>query len=131
MNRVLSWPHTPIVPGLLQGLKADRSKTVVTDKGMIRFDLFLGPVEMRFSRPEQALEPGTEVYVWWKGGGFVCAPTAEVDAEEEAARQIIDRVHEARIALAEARRERREKLLANVDIVLPADTPEPARQAAG
>ena len=124
MNRVLSWPHTPIVPGLLEALKEERQRTAVTDKGMIRFDLFLGPVEMKFSRHDHAVEPGTEVYVWWKGGGFVCAPATEVDAEEEAARQVVDRVHQARLALAEARRERREKLLANIDIVISGDLPD-------
>jgi hypothetical protein len=121
MNRVLSWPHTPIVRGLLEGLKAERHETVVTDKGMVHFDLFLGPVEMKFSKPEQQLEPGTRVVVWWKGGGFVCASTEEIETEELASREIADRVNQARHAIAEARRERRERLLADVDIVLPGE----------
>jgi hypothetical protein len=129
MNRVLSWPHTPIVPGLLEGLKGDRQKTIVTDKGTIRFELFLGPVEMRLSDPQHQLPPGTGVYVWWKGGGFVCAPIDELDAEDLESRRIADRLLQARSQLAAARRERRERLLAEVDIVLPhglVDIPLPA-----
>lgn len=110
MNRVLSWPHTPIVPGLLEGLRLDRTKTQVTDKGLVRFELPLGPVEMRFSDAQHQLPPGTEVYVWWKGGGFVCAPAAELDAEERAAREIAERFREVRARLAVARREREQRL---------------------
>ena len=47
MNRVLCWPHTSIVPGLLDDLKIGRSRTVVTDKGAIRFQQALGPVAAR------------------------------------------------------------------------------------
>ena len=65
MNRVLSWPYTPIFPGLLEAIQGDRNKTVVTEQGTIRFDLLLGPVEMKFCSVEQTLPPGTEVYVWW------------------------------------------------------------------
>ncbi|HET9641829.1 MAG TPA: hypothetical protein VFP68_00360, partial [Burkholderiaceae bacterium] len=82
MNRILSWPHTPIFPGLLEGLKHKRLRTRVTPRGTIRFELAAGPVEMKFSRAEQPLPPYTEVYVWWKRGGFVCAPVAEVAHEE-------------------------------------------------
>ena len=64
MSRVLSWPHTPIFPKLLDTLKVDRHQTAVTDKGTIRFDLYLGPVEMTFSNAQQQLPPGTEVQVW-------------------------------------------------------------------
>jgi hypothetical protein len=127
MNRVLSWPHTPIFPGLLEGIKGERNKTVVTDKGMIRFDLFLGPIEMKFSNPQQRLEPGTEVVVWWKGGGFVCAPVVEVAEEERESRCIAEQVMQARSQLAAARKERQARILANVDIVLPADSEQVLR----
>ncbi len=119
MNRVLSWPHTPIYPGLLEALKAERSRSVVTERGMIRFELPLGPVEMKFSSPEHQLDAGTEVYVWWKGGGFVCAPRREVRAEESEARCIVERVMQARSQLAAARKDRLARIAAHVDILLP------------
>jgi hypothetical protein len=112
MNRVLSWPHTPIVPELLEALKAQRHKTVVNDRGMIRVDLAQGPVEMKFCDAQHQLLAGTEVYVWWKGGGFVCAPAAELDADERAAQEIAERFREVRLQLAQARREREERLAA-------------------
>ena len=119
MNRVLSWPHTPICPGLLDPLKAERTRTVINERGMIRFQLPLGAVEMKFSSPEHQLNAGSEVYVWWKGGGFVCAPVSEVRAEENEAREIVDRVSQARSHLAAARKEREERLSARVSIVRP------------
>jgi len=106
MNRVLSWPHTPIFPGLLKPLMTGRHRAVVSEKGMIRFDLTLGPVEMKFSALEHQLEPGTEVYVWWKGGGFVCSAVADVEAEERQARSVADQVLQARERLQAARLER-------------------------
>lgn len=127
MNRVLSWPHTPILPGLLEGLKGERHRTFVTEKGMIYFDLFLGPVEMKFSQAQHQLPPGTEVYVWWKGGGFVCAPASDVDAEERRSRRINERVAQARMKLADARRERQAQRLNDVDIILPTDSELPLR----
>lgn len=132
MSRVLSWPHTPILPKLLDALKADRHQTTVTDKGMIRFDLLLGPVEMKFSNPQQQLPPGTEVQVWWKGTGFVCATAEEIDAEaheSEESRHIAERVHEVREQLAAARRERHERFVNDLDIVLPAAEPDQTQQA--
>ena len=96
MNRVLCWPHTPILPGLLDGLKGERHGTVVTARGTIRFDLFLGPVEMKFSNPQQQLPQGTHVFVWWKGGGFVCAAANEIDDDEQESRDIAERVLRAR-----------------------------------
>jgi hypothetical protein len=129
MNRVLSWPLTPIFPGLLESLKGEKLKTAVTGHGTIRFDLFLGPVEMKFSNHDQQLPAGTEVIVWWKGGGFVCAIPDEIVCEEEESRSIAERVIEARIHLAEARAERQARLLNDLDIVLPAEV-EPQHQAA-
>jgi hypothetical protein len=121
MNRVLCWPHTSIVPGLLEALQLGRSRTVVTDKGAIRFQQALGPVEMRFSERSHQLPAGTEVYVWWKSGGFVCAPTAEVDAEERASRHMAERVLQARAQLGAAREERLARIAANIDILLPGE----------
>jgi hypothetical protein len=126
MNRVLSWPHTAIVPGLLEALQHDKNKTVVTEKETVRFDLLRGPVEMKFSSAQQRLRPGTEVYVWWKGGGFVCAPSAEVEAEENESRRIAERVRQARSQLQAARREREARVAARVDVVIPlASDPDP------
>jgi hypothetical protein len=125
MNRILSWPDTPLVPGLLEALMEERHETVVTDKGLVRLDSSLGPVEMKFSRSAQQLAPGTAVYVWWKHGGFVCGPADEVDREERESRLIADRLAEARSHLAEARRERQARVAGQIDIVLP-DEPRPA-----
>lgn len=118
MNRVLSLPHTPMFPGLLDKLQTGRHRTVVTEKGMVRFEEALGTVEMKFSTREHRLSPGTDVYVWWKAGGFVCSPAAEIEREERATQQVNERVTMARAHLAEARAERRARLAANVDIVL-------------
>ncbi|RQP25172.1 hypothetical protein [Piscinibacter terrae] len=122
MSRVLSWPHTPIFPHLLDTLKVDRHPTAVTDKGTIRFDLPRGTVEMKFSNPSQQLHPGTEVQVWWKGSGFVCATPEDIEAEtheSEESRNIAERVHEVREQLAAARRERHERFVNELDIELP------------
>jgi hypothetical protein len=129
MNRVLSWPHTPIYAGLLEPLKAARRQAVLTERGMVRFELPLGPVEMKFSDPHQQLAAGTEVYVWWKGGGFVCAPVAEVEAEESEHRHIVERVMAARSQLAAARQERQARLAAQVDVVLPERVDSPLLHA--
>jgi hypothetical protein len=115
MNRVLSWPHTPIVPGLIEDLKAGRHMTLVTASGMVHFDASLGPVEMKFCNPHQQLAPGTEVEVWWKGGGFVCASTSELESEERQTRHIADSLAEARSRLAAARLERQARLAAGAD----------------
>ena len=125
MNRILSWPEAPIVPGLLEALSDERHETVVNDKGMIRLESPLGPVEMKFSQPAQQLPTGTEVIVWWKAGGFVCAPAQELDREESESRRIADSLAEARSHLAQARRERQARLAGNVDIVLPDEVNEP------
>lgn len=123
MNRVLSWPQTPLVPGLLDALKGERHRTVVNDNGMVRFELSLGAVEMKFCDRQHQLPPGTEVYVWWKGGGCVCAPAAELDADEQAARLIAERFREIRQQLAAARRERDVRLATLVNTVPPATEP--------
>lgn len=121
MNRVLSWPSTPIVPGLIEGLKTGRHTTVVTDKGMVHVDASLGPVEMKFCNPHQQLPPGTEVEVWWKGGGFVCASTNELESEERQTRYIADSLAEARSRLAAARRERQARIDAGAAAPRPVD----------
>jgi hypothetical protein len=122
MNRVLSWPHTPICPGLLDPLKAERRRAIVSERGMIRFLLPLGLVEMKISNPQHQLEPGTGVYVWWKCGGFVCAPITEVRAEETHAPDVVDQVMQVRSQLAAARKVRQVRLAPPVDVV----PPEPA-----
>jgi hypothetical protein len=109
-------------PHLLDALQADRHTATVTDKGTIRFDLPRGAVEMKFSNPSQQPPPGTEVQVWWKGSGFVCATAEEVEAEtheSEESRHIAERVHEVREQLAAARRERHERFVNELDIELP------------
>ena len=115
-------------PGLLDDLKTGRLRTAVTDKGMIRFKAAMGAVEMKFSTAEHQLPPGTDVFVWWKAGGFVCAPASEMEREERATEQVNQRLMSARAHLAEARAERRARLAANVDIVLE-DVDEPAHFA--
>lgn len=110
MHRTLCWPHTAIVPGLLDSATRERITSQVTRKGMIRLELPLGKVEMKFSDPRGQLAPETPVYVWWKGGGFVCAPVLEVDAEEQRLRGIAESVLQARLHLASARKEREARL---------------------
>lgn len=122
MNRILSLPHTTIVPGLLDALKSVRSRTRITPKGMIRFELVSGLVEMKIATGQEPIAPDTEVYVWWKGGGFVCAPTADVDAEERRTRKIEKRVMQARETLAAARAERWARASAYAD--LPGEQPQ-------
>lgn len=126
MNRVLSWPHTPIFPGLLRPLKTGRHETVVTDKGCVRFDLPLGPVEMRFPTLDTSVPPGTAVYVWWKGGGFVCAPVDELTAEERSTQSITCRLQDARAKLQAARLERleRDSAMAPLDELPPPQRPD-------
>jgi hypothetical protein len=130
MNRVLSWPDTPIVPGLLEPLKKLRRPTTVTERGTVRFELPLGTVEMHFPDGEQHLAPGTEVVVWWKGGGFVCAPTAELKAEERQTRVISRRVKAARARLEAARQERaaRDSALGGLQPLPPAPADHPLLQ---
>jgi hypothetical protein len=123
MNRVLSWPHTPMLRALLEHLKTERQETAVSPRGMVRIEHELGTAEMNFSVPEQQLEPGTQVYVWWKGGGFVCAAISEFKAEEREARSIAEQVLQARSQLAAARKQRQESRVSHVDIELPADDP--------
>ena len=106
MNRVLSWPQTAIVPGLLDPLKKLRSPTVVTERGSVRFQLARGTVEMQLAAGEPPLAAGTPVIVWWKGGGFLCAPAAELKAEERRTRVLCRRVKAARDRLEAARQER-------------------------
>lgn len=133
MNRVLSWPETPIVPGLLRPLKSGRSETVVTEQRTVRFELPLGVVEMGFLAKDQALEPGTRVYVWWKGGGFVCASVAEARAEEYRSRAIAERVNAARARLEAARRDRalRDSEMGGLDPLPPAPPEHPLLQPRG
>ena len=119
MNRVLSWPRTPVLNGLLEALKRERQRTEVTPEGTVRFEHALGTVEMAFSLPEEQPAAGTSVYVWWKGGGFVCAPVDEYRAELRETQAIVDRVNEMRLHLSEARRHRHGDHVAHVDIELP------------
>lgn len=121
MNRVLSWPQTTLFPGLLEPLKKGRTATRIDEHGGVRIELPLGPVEMRLMEGEAPLPAGTRVYVWWKGGGFVCAPVAELRAEAHHARAIERQVHAARERLEVARRERleRESGLSDFDVLPP------------
>jgi len=103
MNRVLSLPHTPIFPGLLEELRHGMYQTAVTDKGTVRLQHQFGPVEMRFAMQEQQLPPGTAVQVWWKGGGFVCATLAEMAADEEKRQHLASLIARVRSQFAAAR----------------------------
>lgn len=106
MNRILSLPLNTLTPAQLQALTKTRHETEVTASSSVILQHEMGPVEMRFSSAENPLAAGVRVYVWWKGGGFVCAPANEVDAEAAESLRIERRVADARSALAEARRER-------------------------
>jgi hypothetical protein len=119
MNRVLSLPHTTLFPGLLSELQRSRLRTVVRPNGIVRFEPPGGVVEMRFARGQAPIAAGTEIYVWWKAGGFVCAPTADIDAEERRARRIEQRVAQAREALAAARADRALRESAYMDLQPP------------
>lgn len=125
MNRVLSWPQTPLVPDLIKSLRTGRWETSVSERGTVRIELPLGPVEMSFLAKDHKLEPGTRVYAWWKGGGFVCAPVAEIRAEEHHSRVIADRMNAARARLQAARRERavRDSSLTELDALPPMPPP--------
>ena len=89
---------------------------------MVRFELPKGTVEMKFPSDRQQLPPGTEVYVWWKGGGFVCAPAAELDREESESRRLAERLAQARSRLAAARRARPALAAVDVEAVRAVDT---------
>jgi hypothetical protein len=109
MNHVLSLPHTLTLPGLLEPWMKGQHRTVVTRNGMVRLEGERGRVEMRFSDGQPTLPPGTEVYVWWKGGGFVCASVEEMHAEQQHAETVAARVTQARARLDEARRARADR----------------------
>jgi hypothetical protein len=116
VNRVLSLPYTKIIPGQLDALMRQRTRTTVRRDGTVRFDLPGGRVEMRLAAGQTPLPPGSEVYVWWKGGGFICAPVQEVDYEEQRARNVVRRVEQARAVLAAARADRWARLSAYGDL---------------
>ncbi len=106
MNRILSLPLHTVTPAQLQALNKERHETQVTPFGSVVLSHGMGQVEMRFASAESPLRPGVRVYVWWKGGGFVCAPADEVDARAAESERVARRVSDARSALAEARKER-------------------------
>jgi hypothetical protein len=106
VNRILSLPLTTLTPSQLQALARSRHETQVTPFGSVVLSHATGSVEMKFSSAENPLRAGVRVYVWWKGGGFVCAPADEVDAQAAESERVARRVADARTALAEARKER-------------------------
>jgi hypothetical protein len=80
---------------------------------------------MKVAAGQVPFEPGTEVYVWWKGGGFVSAPKTEVDAEERRAHLIQQRVAQARETLAAARADRWARISAYAELAsAPAPLPD-------
>lgn len=113
MNHVLSLPYTTVTPAQLRLLQADRHETVVTRTGTVRLVHPSGVVEMRFSDASHRLEGGVKVYVWWKGGGFVCAPTDHVEAEARESFRVAEQVAQTRAALAAARQERAVRIAAS------------------
>ena len=121
MNRVLSLPLTQITSEQLEFLQVDRHQTLVSERGTIRLRHRTGVVEMKFLVPEDHLPPETPVCVWWKGGGFVCASQAELEAEVQEAQTVADRVAQARSMLAAARSERSARLAAAKEAGGPAD----------
>jgi hypothetical protein len=113
VNHILSLPYATTTPSQLSELRDIRHETEITPSGTVRLSHRTGTVEMRFSSMSHPLPAGTSVYVWWKGGGFVCAPVAEVDAETMETQRIAERVAQARAALANARQERSARIAAS------------------
>jgi len=107
MNRVLSFPIIPILPDLLEALKTQSQKTIVTARKTVRIENPLGAIEAQFVIVEQQLEPGTLVRVWWKGGGLVCASIEELNAEKQQRHYITTLVTLRRAQLAKAREARK------------------------
>ncbi len=126
MNRVLSLPITRITAEQLELLKGERHQTLVSERGTIRLRHRNGVVEMKFVQPEDHLPPETPVCVWWKGGGFVCASQAELEAQALEAQTVADRVAQARSMLAAARMERSARLASKEGNTAPADPSEVA-----
>jgi hypothetical protein len=119
MNRVLSWPLLPILAQHLEQVARNRHVAVVGDKQAVRITLSFGVIEMPIAPNQQPLLAGTEVYVWFKGGGFLCGPKREIDLAERESRHALRRVKAARAALAASRAERAARLAADIDILLP------------
>lgn len=119
MNRVLSWPSVPIAAQHLEQVARARHVAVVTDRQSVRFTLPFGDIEMHIAPHQQPMLPGTQVYVWFKGGGFLCGPKREIDLSERESRHALRRVKAARAALAASRAERAARLAADIDILLP------------
>jgi hypothetical protein len=109
MNRVLSWPLLPLLAQQLEQVARSRHVAVVGDKQAVRITLPFGVVEMLIAPNQQPLLAGTEVYVWFKGGGFLCGPKREIDLAERESRHALRRVKAARAA----------RLAADIDILLP------------
>lgn len=119
MNRVLSWPVLPILAQHLEQVARTRHVAVVGDKQAVRITLPFGVIEMLIAPNQQPMLAGTEVYVWFKGGGFLCGPKREIDLAERESRHALRRVKAARAALAASRAERAARLAADIDILLP------------
>jgi hypothetical protein len=119
MNRVLSWPLLPLPAQHLEQVVRSRHVAVISDKQAVRITLSFGTVEMLIAPNQQPMLPGTEVYVWFKGGGFLCGPKREIDLAERESRHALRRVKAARAALATSRAERAARLAADIDILLP------------
>jgi len=119
MNRVLSWPLLPLLAQHLEQVARSRHVAAVSEKQAVRITLPFGVVEMLIAPNQQPMLPGTEVYVWFKGGGFLCGPKREIDLAERESRHALRRVKAARAALATSRAERAARLAADIDILLP------------
>ena len=119
MNRVLSWPVVPIPAQHLEHVARNRHVVRVSDKRGVRLEFPFGTVEMMLAPNQQPLDIGVEVYVWFKGGGFLCGPKAQIDHDERESRRALRRVKAARAALAASRAERAARLAADIDILLP------------
>lgn len=76
------------------------------------------PLDIAFAPTAVAVPRGTTVYVWWSVGGPVCAPVAEVDAEEARSSSISRQVELARATLAKARLDRPLRHAVPMDIPL-------------
>lgn len=119
MNRVLSWPLVPILAQHLEQVVRNRHVAEVGDKQLVRLQFPFGIIEMPLAPHQEPMLPGTEVYVWFKGGGFLCGPKREIDLAERESRHALRRVKAARAVLAASRAERAARLAADIDILLP------------
>ena len=109
----------PTLAQHLEQVARSRHVAVIGEKQAVRLSFPFGTIEMLLAPHQEPFLPGTEVYVWFKGGGFLCGPKLDIDDDERESRRALRRVKAARAALAASRAERAARLAADIDILLP------------